>query len=107
MIARPKRSSASPTAVKYKVDAVRFATHASTDGSGIGRINSDTTLVSSTITVSGSLEVRRFRYRLARGQLEFHTAKGREAIADRGGKIFWAFLALDCIAQDQAGLLLH
>ena len=54
MIARPKRNSASLTAVRCRLDVARAAVHDAITGSGVGRINADSTFVSTTSTATTS-----------------------------------------------------
>ncbi len=89
------------------VVAARSATHASTAESGNGRINSETTLVSRTITAPASFETRRFWHGLSWGQFQLHPPEMGKAFANCSSKIGGAHVLLNGVAQDQTGLLFH
>ena len=108
MMARPKRSSASPTAEKNRL-AARAVGDPAFNGRGwqwaheLGNdvgIQHDHCSVLTRTKAAGALAG-------ARGNLQFHAAEGRKAGTNGPGEVFGACFPFDGFAQDQARFLFH
>ena len=101
MIARPKRNSASLTAMRCRLDIAHSAIADAITAFGARCISSDSTVVSTTGIADAPVETRR----LARRQCEFHTAAGCEALVDEACQSLRLAFPSDRLAQNQSCLL--
>ena len=78
-----------------------------TAGSGVSRMSSETTFVSTTIMAARSFELGQWTHRTALGKLEFDTAERREPSVNRATEILRGRRLADGAPQDIARFLLH